>query len=610
VSFFAELKRRNVFRVGAAYAVVAWLLIQIAETIFPLFGFDETPARIVVIVLAIGFLPAMVFAWAFELTPEGLRRERDIDRTRSITPQTGRRLDRLILLVMAVALAWFAFERFVMVPHRASLREAEQQAELEEARRAGRSEALVESYGDKSIAVLAFEDMSPQREQEYLSDGIAEELLNLLAQLPELRVISRSSAFSFKDQRLSVPEIARHLNVSHVLEGSVRQSGDRVRITAQLIEAGSDRHLWSQTFDRNLDDIFAIQDEIAGEVVQQLRVKLLGEPLATEEIDSAAYTLFLQARHLSNQYSRDGMMQARVLFEQALAIEPDYAPAWNGLSVNFYRMAAPGLISESESRVLAREAVDRALAIDADYAAAYAHSAWLRLFHENDPAAAARDMSRALDLSSADPWIIGRAAGLLFNIGRLDEAIELGAYELERDPLFVPGHWNQGLRMLAARRWDDAIEEFETVLRLNPMSQDTWFGIADALLFKGDPEGAYEAATKILSEPDRLFRLALTCHALGRNSEADQALAELIEKYGDIWPTSIAGVHAFRGEADRAFEWLAAAVERGDSGLHESVFLRPLQDLGDDPRWLPFLESIGKSPAQLAAIELDVRLPR
>ncbi len=240
MSLYAELKRRNVLRVGTAYVVVAWLVIQVAETIFPLFGFDDTPARIVVIVLAIGFVPTLILAWIFELTPEGLRKEADVDRSESITPRTAKKLDRMIMVVLALGLAYFSFDKFV-------LSESREADIAEQARQEGRSEALVESYGEKSIAVLAFDDMSPASDQEYLSDGIAEELLNLLAKIPELRVISRSSAFSYKGKDVKLTQVAEELNVAHILEGSVRKAGNRIRITAQLIEARSDTHLWSET---------------------------------------------------------------------------------------------------------------------------------------------------------------------------------------------------------------------------------------------------------------------------------------------------------------------------------------------------------------------------
>ena len=231
MQFFSELKRRNVVRVAAAYIVSSWLIIQVAETIFPLFGLGETIVRGVVIVLAIGFIPAVLLAWAFELTPEGLKRDKDVDLSHSVTSQTGKRLDRVIVVILAVALTYFALDKFLLDP----ARDAKQ---VETARREGRIEAMVTSFGDRSIAVLPFADMSPQNDQGYFSDGISEELLNLLASIPEVRVTSRSSAFSFKGKNLSIPEIAGQLKVSYVLDGSVRKAGDQLRISAQLIDAG------------------------------------------------------------------------------------------------------------------------------------------------------------------------------------------------------------------------------------------------------------------------------------------------------------------------------------------------------------------------------------
>jgi len=610
VSLFDELKRRNVLRVGAAYAVTAWLIIQVAETLFPLFGFDDTPARIVVIVLAIGAVPLLIFAWAFEWTPEGLRRERDVDRGQSISPQTGRRLDRVIMVVLALALGYFAFDKFVLSVQREEALEVQQRQELEQARQAGRRDALVESYGDRSIAVLAFADMSPGADQEYLSDGIAEELLNLLARIPQLRVISRSSAFSFKGQNLDVTEIARRLDVSHVLEGSVRQSGDRVRITTQLIDARTDTHLWSETYDRQLDDIFAIEDDIAARVVEQLKIKLLGAPPEMTVVDPRAYSLYLQARHLSDQVTAEALAESVKLYRQALAIDPAYAAAWNGLSVTYFRLSRFDASTEQVSFSQAREAVDRALALDPDYAAAHAHAAWLDLFQANDLAAAARSMQQALSLSPADPWIVGRAAAVLFNLGRLDEAIAFGDYEISRDPLFMPGFWNQGLRYLAANRWEEAIEAYRTVLRLGPGSSDGWWGIGQAQLGLGDAQAALESASRLTSEADRLSLLAMAHHDLGQAEDSDRALAALVAGYSSSWTSRIACVHAYRGEVDEALAWFRKAAELRDSGLYEDIFLSLLGTVRADPRWLPFLQSIGRSPAQLAAIDFEVSLPR
>ena len=610
MSLFAELKRRNVFRVGAAYMVVAWLVIQVVETILPAFGFGDVVVRVVTIAFAIGLIPTLVFAWAFELTPEGLKKERDIDRSQSISPQTGKKLDRMIMMALALALGYFAFDKFLLEPQReAALKEKSVEA-VEQARQEGRSEALVESYGDKSIAVLAFDDMSPERDQEYLSDGIAEELLNLLTRIPELRVISRSSAFSFKGKDLEIPEIARRLNVAHILEGSVRKAGNRVRITAQLIEARSDTHLWSETYDRTLDDVFAIQDEIAAAVVEQLRIELLGGALRVRETDPEAYALYLQARYLGRLGTAEAWQESNDLYQQALAIDADYAAAWDGLARNYANMKGIGLLQDEEGSDLARKALEKALAIDPDYAQAHASLAWGAAYFDNDLRAAAQHLERALALDPTDLSILGGVAGMLFNLGRLDQSIAVNEYLNTRDPLNPSGHWNLCLGYQSVGRWEASIVSAKTTLRLSPGTAGAQYLIGVALLFQGEASAALEAMQREELEAFRLIGLSLAYHALGDAPASDAALAELIDKYEKGWAFRIASVMAYRNEADHAFEWLDKAVENSDDYLAEILGEPLFANIKSDPRWLPFLESIGMSPEQLAAIEFEVKLPQ
>ena len=613
MSLLNELKRRNVLRVAAAYTVSAWLLIQVSETIFPLFGFDDTPARIVVIVLAIGFIPTLIFAWAFELTPEGVKKEKDVDRSQSITPHTGKKLDHVIMVILALALGYFAIDKFVLEPQREAAhqqRQAEQLATVaEQSRQEGRTEALVGSYGDKSIAVLPFVNMSDDAGNEYFSDGISEELLNLLARVPELRVISRSSAFSFKDQNLEIPEIANRLNVAHVLEGSVRKAGNQVRITAQLIDARSDTHLWSATYDRTLDDIFAIQDEVAASVVGKLKVTLLGKTPHVQETDPEAYALYLQARYLNRQYTAEGYEQANDLYRQALAIDPGYAAAWDNLGKVYIDQAGIGPRSVDEDYTLAREMVEKALAIDSDYAPAHANLGWIAIYHDRDLAAAARHFERALELDPANPLIIRGAAGLFGSLGRLEQAIALNKFVISHDPVNPAGHYNMGINYYLAGQWDEAIASLRTALRLSPGYIGAGNYLSRCLLFKGDPEAALATVQPNMLEGARLEILATAYHALGDAPASNAALGEFIKKYGTSWPFNIALVLAYRNETDRAFEWLNKSIEYGD--WLSPIYLDPMfNNLHDDPRWLPLLESIGDLPAQLDMIEFNVTLPK
>ncbi len=599
---FTELKRRNVIRVGTAYLVTSWLLIQVAETIFPLFGLGGEPARIVVILLAIGFPLVIVFAWLYELTPEGLMLERDVDRSRSIVHDTGKRLDRAIIVVLALAVGYFAFDKFVLDPERDAIRE-------EAAAQQARSEALVESFGERSIAVLAFENLSDDVSNEYFSDGISEELLNLLANIPELRVISRSSAFSFKDKDLTIPEIAQELRVDHILEGSVRKAGKQVRITAQLIEARTDTHLWSETYDRELDNIFAIQDEIAAKVVELLKLTILGDVPKVTEHNAEAYALGLQARYLGRQRTPDALQKSIDLLERALELDPGYTTAWADLAGGYTRLADQGLIPIEEGYTLALEAANRALALDPEEASAHARLGLIAVAYDRDLGAAAQHYRRALALEPGNVNIIGNAANMSRHLDRLDQAIALGEYAVVLDPVNPFANSNLGLSYLYAGRPDQAISAFETALTLSPGFIGAHYFIGTALLMKGEFESALASMQREADEGWRLMGLVMAQFALGREAASEAALTELIEKYESDAAYNIAYVLAFRGESDRAFAWLDKAVAHDDPGLAEIASEPLFANIHSDPRWLPFLQSIGKAPEQLAAIDFEVMPP-
>ncbi len=602
-SFLEELKRRNVLRVAAAYLAVSWLLIQIVETVFPAFGFSDTAVRLVVIVLAIGFIPVLICAWAFELTSEGLKKDRDVDRSQASSAQSSRALDRMIMLVLALALAFFAVDKFLLDPARDVLRE-------ETVARQARSDALVESYGDKSIAVLPFVNMSSDPEQEYFSDVIADELLNLLTRIPQLRVISRSSAFSYKGKDIDIPTMAEQLNVTHILEGSVRKSGKQVRITAQLIEARTDTHLWSETYDRTLDDIFATQDEIAARVVEQLKLTLLGsETLSVRKTDPDAYALFLQARFLRLQNNPEAYEKALQLYQQALSIDPDYPPALEGLAEMYVYQGLLGMRPVDEASRLAREAIDQALAIDPRFAVGVAGLGWIAILYDHDLAAAARHFERALMLDPTDLDIIDGAAFLAEALGRLDTAVSFKEYAVARDPAGPVGHFDLGLAYLKVGRLDDAATSIRTALTLHPEQFGAWALLGFTLLADGDIQAAVEAIEQETIDTFRLSGLAFAYYDLGQKDESDRMLAELIEKHADDASIEVAGVFAWRGDYDSAFAWLERARENKETALSNVASHYTFRTLHDDPRWQPFLATMGQSDAQLAAIEFNVSLP-
>ncbi len=462
---------------------------------------------------------------------------------------------------------------------------------------------------DRSIAVLPFVNISSDKEQEYFSDGISEELLNLLTKIPELRVISRSSAFSYKGKDIDIPTIAEQLNVAYVLEGSVRKSGKQVRISAQLIEAHTDTHLWSESYEKTLDDIFATQDEIAASVVEQLKITLLGDSPTVQASDPEAYALVLQARYLHRQNTRDALIKSIALLEQALTIDPDYAAAWAGLALEYMSQADQALRPIEESYTLAREAASQALTLDPTNAPAHRSLAWIAKNYDRDLVTAAWHYERALAMEPANTDGISHAAYMALSLGRLDQAIALGEYTVARDPVSPIGNSDLGHYYLYAGRLDEAIASFRTTLTLSPGFIGAQYLIGTTLLLKDEPESALAAMKNEADESWRLIGLVMAHHALGEMVASDAVLAELIEKYEQEAPYNIAYVMAFRGEPDRAFEWLNKAVAYNDPGLTEIAVQPLIANIQFDPRWLPFLESIGKSPEQLSAIEFRVTLP-
>jgi TolB-like protein len=469
MSLYRELKRRNVIRVAIAYLAGSWLLVEVAETIFPLFGFDDAPARIMVIVLAIGFPLFLLFSWVFEITPEGLKKEKDIDRAASVTPKTGKQLDRIIIVLLALALGYFALDKFVLEPARVSdlVEETAQQA---------RSAALVESYGEKSIAVLPFVNMSADPEQEYFSDGISEELLNLLAQIPELRVISRSSAFSFKGKDIAIPTVAKQLNVAHVLEGSVRKMGNRVRITAQLIEARSDSHLWSESYDRELDDIFAVQDEIAAAISEALKMKLAlvaGEamlPTVVKVANTDAYDAYLRGRELIHRRGQENMEGAIRHLERSLSLDNSFAPAHAQLAIATMLLTAIVASPREEARQTAIRHLDRAQELEPDLAEAHGGRALLAQF-SNDPESTVAHARKALasnpNYIDAMHWLLQA----LNQLGRGEEAEAIEKQMLVTDPLSVIGR----VHYAGELKWSGQIKEAHE-LADQLLAQSLWAG--------------------------------------------------------------------------------------------------------------------------------------
>jgi TolB-like protein/tetratricopeptide (TPR) repeat protein len=615
-SLFAELKRRNVFKAGVAYLALGWVVTQVTSTVAPAMNLPGWIVPVVVWIGVIGFPFVIAFSWIYELTPEGLKRESEVDRSASITHVTGRRIDYLIvgLLVVAIVLSAFAY----LGPRRGGSA-AYPEATAPAAVPAGApgspavptATSITIATSDNSIAVLPFVDMSQAKDQEYFSDGITEELLNLLAKIPQLDVTARTSSFSFKGKEVGIKEIAKTLGVTHVLEGSVRKSGDQVRITAQLINAVNDKHLWSETYDRKLDDIFKVQDEIAVAVVEQLKVKLLGAAPTAKPVDPKVYPLILQAQALSDQQSKAGREQAVILFKQALAVAPDEARAWAALSRIYFNQATFGELRAADGMRLSKEAANKTLEIDPDNVIGLGSLARVAAEFEFDLPAAARHAQRALELEPANLFVLNTVASLLAVIGRVDEAIPIHRYRVAHDPASPLAYNNLANMLYSAQRWEESAEAYRNALRLSPEYAGARGAMCISLLLaKRDAAAALKECEGEPDEPTRMQSVAIALHALGRNAEAASALKSLVDKYGSEQPENIAAVYAYFGEADAAFEWLdkaAAAHDPGAGSLLAEPFFNPLHG---DARWLPLLRKMGLAPEQLAKIEFKVTLPK
>ena len=600
MSLIAELKRRNVFRVSVAYLALGWIVTQVTSTVAPMLHLPPWIGPVTLWIGVIGFPFVVMFSWIYELTPEGLKRESEIDPAGSITHHTARRLDYVVIALLVAAIGLFAFREFRPVAD----------APVTIVARTTSAAAPAAADVDRSVAVLPFVDMSAGKDQEFFADGISEELLNLLAKVPQLRVIARTSSFSFKGKDVDIAEIARKLNVANVLEGSVRKSGDTLRITAQLIRASDSSHVWSQTYDRKMTDVFAVQDEIAAAVVEQLKVTLLGSRPKARGTDPKAYSLFLQARELSRQFNAAGLEQAIALYKQALAIDPTYAPAWSGLAYVYFGQMDLGLLPIDQGLRLGREALNKAIEHDPTFAPAYGNLGMFEGFVERDYDAAARHLEQGLALDPANLEVIGVASGFARRLGRMDQAIALGEYVVSRDPVNMDAYDGLALAYRYSGRLDDSIAAYRKVLSLAPDSGFERTALGNVLLQKGDAEAALAEYQKEPIESFRLSGLTAAYHALGRKAESDAALAELNRKFPNIKPFTMAAVRALRGEIDLAFEMLDAAARQQDLDLGSVTVYPAFAVMYEDPRWLPLLHRLGTAPDQLAAIKFDVRVPQ
>jgi TolB-like protein/cytochrome c-type biogenesis protein CcmH/NrfG len=563
--FFRELKRRKVIQTALIYLATAWVLLQVAELLLQMLEVPPWGLKLVFVLLVMGFPLALVLSWMHQITPQGISRE-------SEAPELSAPPDGSSRAATAPHASAPALPTAAATPARAAATAA----------------------SDHSVAVLPFENMSDDPANVHFADGLSEELLNLLSRIYGLRVVARTSSFSFRGRQVSATTIARKLNVAHLLEGSVRKAGNRIRITAQLVRGSDSSHVWSQTFDRNLSDIFAVQDEIAAAVTRELELKLLGGAAPrSRPTHPDAYAHYLRGKHFFELSSATGHEQAVSELDAAIAIDPAFGPAWAVLGAVYWAGANNGLLDYTEGARRARGATQKALGLDPDLAEALSMLGFLDVVEGVDVDDGMRRLERALQLEPHNQRILTRLANVAVRRGRLDDAIRYCQRALQADPLSANAHAHYGNTCYFAGRLEEAEAMRRKVLALSPAWLSGHFHVGKVMLARGDATAALAEMYQEPSEFWRLTGLAIAHHALGQAAESDAAVQALEKRDLAGAAYQMVQVLAFRGEIDRAFEWLETAGVTHDSALLFARLDPLLNNLHVDPRWPAFLSRFG-----------------
>src|SRR5438132_629193 len=585
-NFFAELKRRNVYKVAVAYAIVGWLLVQVATQVFPFLEIPNWVVRLVIALVAIGFPIALIIAWAFELTPEGIKRTEDVHLP-SGSSSKNRTWIYVAVIGAAISVGLFFIGRYTAPRTSATERE--------------HPPAVAGPLPQKSIAVLPLLNESGDPKDEYFSDGLSEELIAALAQIRELKVIGRSSSFRFKERKEEPKTIGEKLGVATLLEGTVRKQGDRVRIVAELINAADGIELWSRTFDRELKDIFAVQEEIAAAVASSLKVTLLG----SDERSSAnpatknteAHNAYLLGHYYFQRRNLEDYGKTVAYFDEAIRLDPDYA------LVYAERSEAWTLIGDLSGQgktawPKAREDAEKAVAIAPALAEAHAALGWVRCFVEWKFADGLSELKRAKELSPANPTANDLLARIVVYLGRPAEAEKQARQAAELDPLAFPAQNNLARALFFEGKFDEADAIARKAAEVHPAAaSNRRFQVLIAVQ-RRDGETALREAQLEPDEAYRGFELAPAHYVRGDRAAADAALADLIAKSRDIAAYQIAQVYAVRGEKEKTFEWLQISFDTHDTGTLGLLIDPLLRDLRTDPRYKRLLAKLGLPAAQ------------
>ena len=576
--FFGELKRRNVYKVAVAYAVVGWLLIQVATQVFPFLEISPWAIRLVIFAIALGFPVAVIIAWAFELTPEGVKRTEVADAAQQHS--RGSVWIAVVLIAATLSLGLFFLGRYTA--SRTMLRPSE----------------AATTVLDKSIAVLPLVNTSGDPNNEYFSDGLSEELIAVLAKIPELKVIGRSSSFFFKGKSGDSAAIGRKLGVANLIEGSVRKQGDRVRIVAELISAADGRSLWSETYDKELKDVFAVQAEIAKSVAEQMKIKLLGKTVRSDAAASSknpvAHNAVLQSDFYFQQQTAESIQKAISFAQEAVRLDPNFALAYAKLSQAWRQYGASFSTDNPEKAYEeARLAAEKAASLASDLVEVRKAIGWISMTPALDFRAAEKEFRRALELSPGDAGAKNALSYSLMAQGRLVEAEQTCREAILLDPLLTTLWYNLGRLALAAGRYQDAEDSFRKGLEIQPLAARFHNYLATLKILENDPAAALQQAQL---EPDPFWReyaLTLVQQTQPDRSAADTALTNFSAKYASGGAYQIAVIHAIRKEQDETLRWLDNAYAAHDSGLSQLVITPFLFEYHGDPRFAALCQKLG-----------------
>jgi TolB-like protein/Flp pilus assembly protein TadD len=580
-NFFAELKRRNVYKVAVAYAVVAWLLLQASSIFFPAFDAPPWVMKIFIIVIIFGFPVALIFSWAFEITPEGIKLESEIEPNKSIVRRTGRKIVAVTIALAVVAAGLFVYQ-------------------LVRSKSDTSSSPATATIANKSIAVLPFDNLSRDPDNAYFAEGMQDEILTRLAKVADLKVISRTSTQHFKSTPENLPQIAKQLGVAHILEGSVQKASDQVRVNVQLINALTDAHLWADTYDRKLTDIFAVESEIAKTIADALQAKLSGsEKSSIAKVPTAnpeAYELYLKGRFFWNKRDTNDLQKALGCFEQAAKEDPNYALAWSGTADVYALLPLFGGADPADAYPKAKEAANKAIALDPNLAEPHADLGLIGSLFDFDFALSMREFEKSIALNpnyaTAHHWF---GDSVLQCIGDFNRAIAEMKRALELDPLSVVFSVDLGVAYYFDGRYQEGIAQTRKALDLDPNAYYAYYNLGELLEESGDFPGAISEYKKSVALDTDPYPLALLGHAEALNGDREEALKilqQLAVSKRYVADYSVGLVYLGLGDKNQAMDWFEKSFAKRQPDLNTIRFDPLLRPLHGDPRFEQLAEKI------------------